>query len=315
MTDAQLSALLIDLLAIPKESEWVEFKHNNAAPEQIAEYLSALSNSAALHGRDSAYVVWGIEDGTHRVVGTTFNPRRAKKGNEELENWLMRSLHPQVDFKLHQWDHQGHRVVLCEIPRASHAPVRCGSEAFIRVGSLKKKLNQDFSVTGAGPMVQMFDERMEITNPGEPLVDTLRFIDTPPRSRNEALAALMRRMGICEEGGSGIDKAVESIEAFQLPAPDVTAPPGNTTATLFGPKTLTDMNAEERIRACYQHCCLMFVTGRRMTNSSLRERLGVEKKNHSAVSRLIRDTVNRSQIRPFDPETGKRYMQYVPFWG
>src|SRR5690606_3908671 len=62
-------------------------------------------------------------------------------------------------------------------------------------------IHQDFSVTGAGPMVEIFKNRMEITNPGEPLVSTDRFVDTPPKSRNEALASLMRRFGVCEERG------------------------------------------------------------------------------------------------------------------
>jgi predicted HTH transcriptional regulator len=69
----------------------VEFKHNNANPDEIGEYSSALANSATLLGKDAAYIVWGIEDTTHRVVGTTFQPRRVKKGNEELENWLAHS--------------------------------------------------------------------------------------------------------------------------------------------------------------------------------------------------------------------------------
>jgi ATP-dependent DNA helicase RecG len=72
-------------------------------------------------------------------------------------------------------------------------------------------------------MVEIFAQRMEITNPGEPLVDTLRFIDTPPKCRNEGLAAMMRRMKICEEAGTGIDKVIAAIEAFQLPAPDFVA--------------------------------------------------------------------------------------------
>ena len=126
-------------------------------------------------------------------------------------------------------------------------------------------IHQDFSVTGAGPMVEIFAERMEITNPGEPLVDTLRFIDTPPRSRNEDLAAMMRRMKICEEGGTGIDKVVEAIEAFQLPAPDfaaiTTMQPGFTKATLFAHQKLAEMDSKDRIRACYQHACLCYVSG------------------------------------------------------
>ena len=75
-------------------------------------------------------------------------------------------------------------------------------------------IHQDFIIPGAGPMVEIFDDRIEITNPGKPLVDTKRFIDTPPKSRNETLAALMRRFGICEERGSGIDKVVAQTESF-----------------------------------------------------------------------------------------------------
>src|SRR5437588_126984 len=82
---------------------------------------------------------------------------------------------------------------------------------------------------------------------------TLRVIDTPPQSRNEALAALMRRMNICEERGSGIDKVIEAVESFQLPAPDFTTPLGFTKATLFAPRKLTQMDAQARIRACHQH--------------------------------------------------------------
>jgi ATP-dependent DNA helicase RecG len=105
MTDAQLSALLDELASLSGETEWVEFKHDYTPRDigpYIAEYLSALANSAALHSKDTAYLVWGIEDGTGKVVGTKFNHRKAKQGNEELENWLMRSLHPQVNFKIHE---------------------------------------------------------------------------------------------------------------------------------------------------------------------------------------------------------------------
>ena len=142
MTPTQLSALLAELLALPQETEWVEWKHNNSHPEMIAERLSALANSAALHVRDFGYMVWGVEDGAKRIVGTTFRPRQSKKGNEELENWLMRSLHPQVNFQMHEWNHQGVPMVLFEVPRASHTPVRFGSEEFIRIGSLTKKLKE-----------------------------------------------------------------------------------------------------------------------------------------------------------------------------
>lgn len=112
MTPTQLSALLVELLSLPAETEWVEWKHNNDNPDMIAERISALANSAALHGREFGYLIWGVEDGTKNVVGTTFRPRQSKKGNEELENWLMRSQHPQVSFQIFEWSHQGVTMVL-----------------------------------------------------------------------------------------------------------------------------------------------------------------------------------------------------------
>src|SRR5208337_1323307 len=95
--------------------------------------------------------------------------------------------------------------------------------------------HQDFSVMGTGPMVEVFSNRIEITNAGEPLIKTERFLDSPPKSRNDALASLMRRFGVCEERGSGIDKVVAQVELYQLPAPLFEAPLGFTRAVLFAP--------------------------------------------------------------------------------
>ena len=175
-------------------------------------------------------------------------------------------------------------------------------------------IHQDFFITGAGPTVEIFDDRIEITNPGEPLVDTQRFVDTPPRSRNETLASLMRRFRVCEERGSGIDKVVSQVELFQLPAPLFESPEGFTRAVLFAHKALTAMDKADRVRACYLHACLCFVTRREMTNTSLRERFGVEDQNRSTVSRLIREAVEAGVIVPADPEAAPKLMRYLPFW-
>jgi len=122
-------------------------------------------------------------------------------------------------------------------------------------------IHQDFFITGAGPMVEIFDDRIEITNTGEPLVDTRRFVDTPPKSRNEILASLMRRFRICEERGSGIDKVVAQVELFQLPAPLplFEVPNGFTRAVLFAHRPVTRMDKADRIRACYLYACLKWV--------------------------------------------------------
>ena len=99
-----LRGLVNELRKPPNETPWVEFKHNNANPQDIGEYLSALSNSAALEGKPNAYLVWGIEDGTHDVLGTTFKPGETKKGNEALESWLVRLLSPRLYFKFHSFE-------------------------------------------------------------------------------------------------------------------------------------------------------------------------------------------------------------------
>jgi predicted HTH transcriptional regulator len=175
-------------------------------------------------------------------------------------------------------------------------------------------IHQDFFVTGAGPMVEIFSDRIEVTNPGEPLVDTRRFVDTPPKSRNDVLASLMRRFRICEERGSGIDKVVFEIEVFQLPAPLFESPEGFTRAVLFAHRPLRDMDKADRIRACYLYACLKWVTHDYLTNASLRDRFGVEEKNKATVSRYIREAVESGMIRPFDEDAARKLMKYVPYW-
>jgi len=163
-------------------------------------------------------------------------------------------------------------------------------------------------------MVEIFDDRIEITNPGEPLVDTQRFVDTPPRSRNEALASLMRRFRICEERGSGIDKVVSQVEMFQLPAPLFESPEGFTRVVLFAHKALAAMDKADRVRACYLHACLRYVTRQPMTNASLRERLGIDAKNIATASRLLAEAVDAGLIEIADPGVGTRIRSYLPFW-
>ena len=474
---------MTQLWCLARETEWVEFKHNNDSPQDIGEYISALANGAALNDKQYAYVLWGIHDQTHAIVGTTFSPSTAKVGNEPLENWLLRKLNPQVDFRFHELTVDDSRVVVLELARASQRPVAFVNDEFIRVGSVKKKLrehpekeaalwnvfqrvsfeegkaaeqmcdedvllkldypayfdllgvptpdgyaailnallqekliarcdaggwditnvgailfarelndfpgirrkamrviqyrgagridtlkeqegklgyavgfqrmidyimalvptnevieqslrktvpmfpelavrelvanaliHQDFLLTGAGPMVEIFDDRIEITSPGRPLVETERFVDTPPRSRNETLASLMRRFGICEERGSGIDKVVWEVEFFQLPAPLFEAPGEFTKAVLFAYKRLSDMDKAERVRACYLHACLRYVMSQPVNNASIRTRFGISEKNGAQASRLLREALDSSRIVLRDPQAGYRNRAYLPFW-
>lgn len=478
-----LCSVIHELRKLPQEIEWVEFKHNNAAPDEIGEYISALSNSAAYCGKPSAYLVWGIKNDTHDIIGTSFSPSTTKIGNEELENWLLRLLSPKIVFTFYELTIDEHSIVLLEIARATGHPVQFKNREFIRIGSYKKLLkdfpererelwrifdhlpfedhvaleevaetdvlqlldypayfdllklplpdnrsgilhaleadrmitrsesgkwnvlnlgavlfarrlsdfqqlrrkavrvivyrginrintireqegvqgyakgfeglinfinnllpenevigkalrekvtmypeiairelvanaiiHQNFDLTGSGPMIEIFDNRMEITNPGRPLVETIRFLDSPPRSRNESLASFMRRIGVCEERGSGIDKVVFATEVFQLPAPMFEVFEEHTRSILFSHKELKEMESDEKIRACYLHACLKYVSRDYMTNSSLRERFGISSKNSAMASRIIRETLDASLIVPHDPSAAKKMMKYVPFW-
>lgn len=163
-------------------------------------------------------------------------------------------------------------------------------------------------------MIEIFDDRMEVTNPGRPLVDTTRMLDNPPRSRNEALASMMRRMGICEERGSGVDKVVSETEFYQLPAPAFEAVGNSTRSILFAPRSLTKMDPNDRVRAVYLHACLRYVQRESMTNTSLRERFGIDPKNSATASRLIKEALVAGVVRLHDPSAAPKLRRYVPSW-
>lgn len=124
----------------------------------------------------------------------------------------------------------------------------------------------------------------------------------------------MRRINICEERGTGIDKVVFQTELYQQPAPVFEVTDSHTRSVLFSYKTFAEMDKEERARACYMHCCLKYVNREPMNNPSLRERFWIEPKSKSMVSRVIKDAVNSGLIRPYDAEVGSKAIRYVPFW-
>lgn len=175
-------------------------------------------------------------------------------------------------------------------------------------------VHQDFLASGASVMIEMYDDRVEISNPGTPPIRVERFIDEY-RSRNERLADLMRRLGICEEKGSGVDKVIKAAEVFQLPAPDFRVGELRTTAILFAHQDFAAMSKTDRVRACYQHCCLMYVTNKRMSNQSLRERFGLPESKAATVSLVMSAAKDAGLIKADESETtSTRYARYLPFW-
>ncbi len=479
----RLLALIDDLRALPAEASWVEFKENNCDPQMMGRLISALSNSARLADQHFAYIVWGVRDGDHAVMGTTFEPSAQLQQGQPLEFWLAQRLKPDVAFTFRSIDYKGARLVMLEIPAAAPSPVEFDRKAYLRIGSatpplsdhperlraLRAKLqpyawetgiatqfqtgdevlakldyasyfdligqplpdnrsgifdkltadrlvqadvgghwnitnlgaillakclsgfspsiarksvrfvaydgtqrsdtvthrqdgqkgyacgfkglidyidallphneiigkafreeislypsiairelianaliHQDMTITGAGPLIELFRDRLEITNPGAPLVSPERFLDSPPRSRNEALASLMRRMRLCEEQGTGIDKVIVAVELHQLPPPDFRKEGEAVRVVLFAPRRFADMTPQERVRACYQHAALKYIGGERMKNSTLCVRFGINPQNAAQASGVIRQALKDELIRPADPDHPR--AGYVPYW-
>lgn len=461
----------------------MEFKHNNMDPIMIGEDICALANTATLKDRDFAYMVWGVDDTTHDIVGTSARLTLQKRGQEELENWLRHQLSRNANFEFLETEINGNHVELIRIHKALLTPVSFEKTEYIRSGSYTKKLNeypeltaqlwdklrnsrfedmmpvkdlryadvlrmidsgvyfsllkipqptdeeevmhyliedgvavkldnglygitnlgailyakdlnafprlgrksmrvvqyqgrnrlfiqkeetfnvgyavcfeqivrfvnallpssedvtsvalttkskyplpsvreaianslihQDLYITGAGPVVEVFDNRIEVTNPGTPLVDILRIIDNPPKSRNEKMASLMRRMKMCEELGRGWDRMVLACEMQFLPAPRIEIFEESTKVTLFSEMEFKNISADDKIWSSYLHACLMYIQGDALTNASLRDRFGLKESSAGSISRLIKDAVEKNRIKALDPTTAKRYMRYVPIW-
>ncbi len=200
------------------------------------------------------------------------------------------------------------------IRKALRDEIKMFPESAIREIIANALIHQDITDSSTFITVELYVDRMEISNPGKPSVPPDRFIDEY-KSRNERLAGLMRRLGVCEEKGSGVDKVIKAVEAYQLPAPDFRGSAQRTHVILFAQKSFQDMDRNDRVRACYQHCCLCYVMNQKMTNQSLRERFGLSKSKSATVSQIITATIDEGHIK-LDAQTisSTRYNRYIPFW-
>ena len=177
-------------------------------------------------------------------------------------------------------------------------------------------IHQDLLETGSSVLIEVFKDRMEVRNPGKPLISTQRFVDAQPKSRNEVLVRAMRQINFYEERGSGIDKVVSLCESSQMPAPTFKTDKHNTIVSIYAPKSFSEMYQDERVQATYWHACLKFVNNEFMNNQSLRIRFNVKQSNYPQISRVIKKTIDAGLIdfKDSKSKTG-RNVQYIPFWG
>ena len=175
-------------------------------------------------------------------------------------------------------------------------------------------IHQDINLTNTLILIEVFEDRIEITNPGTSLVEIDRLIDSTPKTRNEKIASFMRRSGFCEEAGTGADRVVFETELNNLPPPLWEDFKESFRAMLYAAKDFKYLTQGDRIRACYLHTCLMHLEGKTMNNTSLRRRFGISKRNLAQVSRVISLALDNQVIKKNDPLRGRRHAQYIPIW-
>lgn len=178
-------------------------------------------------------------------------------------------------------------------------------------------IHQDFTIKGAGPLIEIFDDRLTITNPGKllPSKQLDRIIGTTPESRNEILASSFRRFGICEERGSGFTKIIAAIELFGLPPLKVEELENAFRATMYMPKSFAKLSELERIEACYQHSIIQYLSSGAMNNTSLRERFKMSERQRPQVSLVIKNTLAAGKIKLNDPDNNStKFVEYIPYW-
>ena len=177
-------------------------------------------------------------------------------------------------------------------------------------------IHQDFYITGMPIAIEIFSNRLTITNPGAPLNDINRLLNLPPHSRNEILANTMLLFRFCEKRGSGIDYAIEAVEKQGLPPVKFERGEQHTKISLFPAKPFSEMTREEKVMACYQHACLLFEDNKAISNQSIRERFGIDKNNSAVASRIIADTVEAGFIMLSDGNNAsKKFASYIPYYG
>jgi len=177
-------------------------------------------------------------------------------------------------------------------------------------------MHRDFSKTNSFITIEIFSDRIEITNPGGLLPDISvdRLIDHPSVCRNEVLSDFLRKLGLAEERGSGVDNAVSAIELWGLPPVIFENQNDYFKAIILLPRNYNDMSKEERVTAAYQHACLNKLTNKRTTNKSLRERFKFSSKEISKIGRLINDAIESERIKLVNPSASKRDFHYLPYW-
>lgn len=480
--DVTLLELVVrGLISLLKENDYVEFTMNEADPIDLGERISGLSNAAALAHKPFAYLIWGVDDKTKELKGTSLSFSAWKKGGEDIVPYWRISLIPRIELFDYELEIDGKHVLVLEISAASYSPTQFRGVAYCRVDSYTKpikdfpvsekrlfetlnentaekriclrgidsnqvgrlldldayfrqlnrippqdlaekihyflregflvasysdtydvtylgallyardlmefetleakavrvvyyegnsrlqtkgrdifaegyalcfdKINEtllshlanpdtfhngirqdNYSVpaiavrealanalmhqdllSGYGPLVEVFDNRVEWSNSGELHVEVNRIIDMVPAAENPKMALFLRRINIGDTSGSGVDKICLSLEREKAACPCFETSPTDTRLVIFRNKHFADMDQEEKIRAVYYHVVLKHIEREEATNASIRDRFGLGEEAIYVVTRLLSQTVAKGLIKKKET-SGKRDTAYLPYW-
>ncbi len=162
----EINDLLENLLAYNDEYEWLEFKENWFNKDEIGEFISAIANGAALNGKEFGFIVWGVNDKTKNVVGTTINFDK-DIDNEPYKHYLARNLSPKISFETKETIYNGKRIVVLIIPQSKSIITTFKNVGYIRIGSSKEKLSKypEWEMRLSNTLINGFPTIVNIASP------------------------------------------------------------------------------------------------------------------------------------------------------
>jgi ATP-dependent DNA helicase RecG len=336
MKISDANALLKYLISLPRETGWLEFKTNKFDHEDVARYVSGLSNAAILKAERRAYLAFGVEDGTHNILGTGIQLKAEKVGNEVFEHWLTRSLDPHLNLEFISIDcGDGKIVELIVIDPAYQRPVRFKKEAFVRIDSVLKPLGDYpeherslWLATSSFAFEQGIAlhhvSAAEIFDVLDPFA-LLEMLGHRQLTRKAAIDHLTKLDLLIDDRQGRLDvtnllallsaKKLSQIPSVAGKAPRVIEYRRGKKIDAVGDIT-GQLGYAIGFTKLLQHVMtrMRFESSEPMSNASFRKRLGLSDGQYPQVSIVIREAIEQGWIRPLNEDQSNRNARYVPFY-
>lgn len=252
---------------------------------------------------------FGLKNKSPRVITYRWNNKLHAINDQKWSKWYVMAFPGLINFIISQ-------IPKIEIIESTRINDPLYPKVALREFIANAIIHQDLRMNWSEVLIEIYDDRVEISNPWIPLIDIDRFVDHPPKSRNEILADFMRRANLCEKRWSWVDRALESLKIQKLPNPKIEKSSDFTRVIMYRTRPITKLTNDEKSQAVYWHCVLVYVLeNEAMTNESVCDRFWIEKQNSAIASRLIKLAKESWKIKPFDPNSNQENMQNIHQYG